>query len=125
MYFFGGVSLISVISNILLVPVISALTVVIMIAGVLSLFLRFPAELLSTVARSVLTVYNNLAEKLSGFDIVYLNTAKPSFLAVVVIYIFLFLFCIFQRKFLWAYHFAYKCGIIALVLLHLSFYYAE
>lgn len=90
MYFFGGVSLISVISNILLVPIISALTVVLMLAGALSLLLRFPAELLSIVARNVLTVYNNLAEKLSGFDIVYLNTAKPSFLAVVVIYIFIF-----------------------------------
>ena len=43
----------------------------------------------------------------------------------VVIYIFLFLFCTFQRKFLWTYTFAYKSGVIALILLRFSFYYAE
>ena len=35
------------------------------------------------------------------------------------------MFCTFQRKFLCAYHFAYKNGVIALIPFRFSFYYAE
>ncbi|GFI62462.1 ComE operon protein 3 [Clostridiales bacterium] len=94
MYYFGGVSLVSVISNIIAVPYLSVVTGLALGAGMLSMV--YVGELLATLVHILLKIYIFVAGIVSTNGL-YMNTAIPSFYSVICIYVF-FIFCTVFRK---------------------------
>lgn len=89
MYYFGGVSLIAPVANILVVPYLSVITGVSLLTGV------FSATSVGFIAARILDIlfclYEFLTEKIPS-EILYMQTAKPSAGSVIVMY--LFIICI-------------------------------
>lgn len=96
MYYYDGVSLITVISNIILVPIISIVTCIAMAAGVCSFFWLGLAQILANVVYFILNIYNNVTEKLSGSILTYMEVSRPSLAAIAVIYIFILAIILFE-----------------------------
>lgn len=94
MYYFGGVSLIAPITNILIVPYLSMAAGMAMIAAMLS-----ATALGASAGNAVYTMlyfYNSVADRISDSRL-YMQTARPSLIAIAVIYAFIFA-CIAFRK---------------------------
>ena len=95
-YYFGGISLISPITNIIVVPFLSMVTGLLVVCAILSP--TFMGTILGAVANFLLNTYNNVAEAMTQKVPVYLSVARPSVFAVVIMYLFLLLCVIFRYK---------------------------
>lgn len=98
MYYYKGVSLVAIVSNIVFVPVISLVTCISMAAGLLS-FISFGfANILSNIVYFILNIYNDVTEKLSDNIITYMDISRPSLTAIAVVYIFILVLLLFRKK---------------------------
>lgn len=95
MYYFGGVSLIAPITNILIVPYLSMVTGMAMIAAMLSATSLGAAA--GNMVYTLLNLYNSVADRISDSRL-YMNTARPSLLALAVIYVFIFACVAFRKR---------------------------
>ncbi len=95
MYYFGGVSLLSVLSNIIAVPYISLVSG----AAVPAAFLFFTplGKAAANVMYILLRLYN-IGSRAAALGVFYIETAKPTVFAVVSIYIFILCVLVFRKN---------------------------
>lgn len=98
MYYYKGVSLIAIVSNLIFVPVISIVTCIAMVAALLS-FVQFGlAHACSNIVYFILNIYNNITEKLSENMLAYMDVSRPSLTQVAVIYAFMLAVLLLHQK---------------------------
>ncbi|MCD8036903.1 MAG: DNA internalization-related competence protein ComEC/Rec2 [Clostridiales bacterium] len=95
MYYFGGVSLIEVVSNIIAVPYLSFAAGAAIPAGLLSF--TGLGTIAAKIMYLILHLYNIAADMVSS-SVFYVETAKPSVYAVTAIYIFMLCAVILRRN---------------------------
>lgn len=89
MYYFGGISLIAPLSNIIFVPYLSFSTGLGLLASLLSIFdVKTMGTLIAKTAGGMVWLYNTMGDR-AGTDGFYLDTLKPSAAAVIGIYAFM------------------------------------
>lgn len=95
MYYFGGVSIIAPITNILFVPFLSFSTGLGILAALLSIFGE--GIIVGKIAGRMIVIYNTFGDKI-GTEGFYMDTMKPSLLAVIGIYAFILLVIYFRNS---------------------------
>lgn len=86
MYYFGGVSIISPLTNLILVPYISFATGQGLLAGLMSIFAE--TNILVKLSGGMIYIYNAVADAI-GTEAFYIETSKPSLMAVAGFYVFM------------------------------------
>lgn len=95
MYYFGGVSLIAPIANIVIVPYISIVTGAAVVSSAVS---ATPIGAAAVRFLDCLLEFYNLAADKIPSEVLYMSTAKPSLYAVIIMYILIFACLIFGTK---------------------------
>lgn len=95
MYYFGGISIIAPITNIIFVPYLSFSTGLGLLSAIMSIFDE--GFVAASIAGKMIFVYNTLADKIKT-DGFYIDTLKPSLSAVVIIYAFMLLVIYFRNN---------------------------
>ncbi len=98
MYYYKGISLVAIASNIVFIPVISIVTCIAMAAGLLSLAGFGLAHILANIVYFILNIYNNVTEKFSGNVFTYMDISRPSLIAIACVYVFIFAMLLLKKK---------------------------